>query len=129
MGDWIQYAAATSARRRITTVWTRYRWKTLAIMSVLVMQANAMISTEREARFDTDSATIGIDNRCSACISHKLSNFEGPLTPTNRIVKGFGGSITRNVKMGTLKWSWEDDRGVITTFRIPNSYYVPDGKV
>jgi hypothetical protein len=33
------------------------------------------------------------------------------------------------VQIGTIQWSWEDDRGVIFTFQIPNSYYVPDGKV
>ena len=81
-------------------------------------------------RFDTDSDDIGIDNRCSACISHVESDyFEGPLRKSDRVVKGFGGSRTRNVKIGTLKWSWEDGQGVTTTFRIPNSYFVPGGKV
>ena len=31
--------------------------------------------------------------------------------------------------MGTIKWKVEDDSGKVNTFRIPNSYYVPDGGV
>ena len=31
--------------------------------------------------------------------------------------------------MGTIKWKVEDDSGKVHTFRIPNSYYVPDGGV
>ena len=34
-----------------------------------------------------------------------------------------------NIKIGTLKRSWENDEGIITTFLIPNSYYVLKGKV
>ena len=118
-------------RRIILATHMQYRRTSTALlaMTVLAMQANATITSGRETRFDTDSADIGIDNRCSACISHKASDFEGELLPCNRVVKGFGGSRTTNIKTGTLKWSWEDDHGMVTTFRIPNSYYVPDGKV
>ena len=31
--------------------------------------------------------------------------------------------------MGTIKWSWLDDKGMVTTHRIPNSYYTPEGVV
>jgi hypothetical protein len=48
-------------------------------MSVLAMQAHVTVMSERETHFDTDSANIGIDNRCSACISHVESDFEGLL--------------------------------------------------
>ena len=34
-----------------------------------------------------------------------------------------------NVTMGTIKWKVEGDSGKVHTFRIPNSYYVPDGGV
>lgn len=132
LGDWIlvQTKPSNCRRRRIIATAYRYRRTTQFVaMSVLAMQAYATVSTERETCFDTDSSDIGIDNRCSACISHVESDFEGPLVHCNRVVKGFGGSRTRNVKMGTLKWIWEDDQGVATTFRIPNSYYVPNGGV
>ena len=135
LGEWIERIAATprgTRRRRIQGAVRRHcrtTCKVMAMSAVLAMQANATISTEREVRFDTDSELVGIDNRCSACISHDPNDFDGPLEPSNRIVKGFGGSRTTNIKVGTLKWSWEDDQGIVTTFRIPNSYYVPEGKV
>ncbi len=132
LGDWIQVQTKPSKSRRRHIMATAYRYRRttqFVAMSVLAMQAHATVSTKRETRFDTDSADIGIDNRCSACISHVESDFEGPLVHCNRVVKGFGGSRTRNIKMGTLQWSWEDDQGDATTFRIPNSYYVPDGGV
>jgi hypothetical protein len=76
-------------------------------MSVLAMQANATITSEREVHFDTDSVNIGIDNRCSACISHEASDFEGehpPLQPhCSRALADRG---LTNVRIGTLKWSW-----------------------
>jgi len=98
-------------------------------MTVLAMQANATIATERKTQFDTDSETIGIDNRCSGCISHVKEDFVGKLRPTDRVVKGFAGTRTTNVQVGTLRWSWEDELGRKHTFTIPNSYYVPDGRV
>jgi hypothetical protein len=98
-------------------------------MTVLAMQANATIATERKTQFDTDSETIGIDNRCSGCISHVRDDFVGELRRTDRVVKGFAGTKTTNVQVGTLRWSWEDELGRKHTFTIPNSYYVPDGRV
>ena len=133
VGDWIERVASSPShtrRRRILRTVTRHRCTTrIMAMSVLAMQANATISTERESHFDTDSGLVGIDNRCSACISHEPSDFDGPLEKSNLIVKGFGGSRATNIKVGTLRWSWEDDHEAITTFHIPNSYYVPEGKV
>jgi hypothetical protein len=106
----------------------RPRGTTLA-MSVLAMQAHATVAMERQTTFDTDAETIGIDNRCSGCISHIREDFVGELRPSNRVVKGFAGSRTTNVQVGTLRWSWEDEMGKKHTFTIPNSYYVPDGQV
>ena len=39
--------------------------------------------------FDTDSRPIGIDNRCSACISHKKEDFVGELKSTKKTIRGF----------------------------------------
>jgi hypothetical protein len=72
---------------------------------------------------------VGIDNRCSGCISHVREDFIGLLQPTRRVIKGFGGSRMMNVSIGTLRWSWEDDQGRHHAFDIPNSYYVPDGHI
>ena len=56
------------------------------------------------ASFDTDSGPVGIDNQCSGCKSNKSSDFDGELRPVKRVIKGFGGSRTYNVMMGTIKW-------------------------
>ena len=56
------------------------------------------------ARFDTDIGQIEIDNRASACISHKISDFAGTLQKVNRTIKGFGGARTYDIMKGTLVW-------------------------
>jgi len=81
----------------------------------------------RETRFDSDSARVGIDNRCSACISHDINDFES-VHECNKVIKGFGGSKDTAVKTGTLVWNLEDDQGMVHKLRIPNSYYAPNGQ-
>ena len=106
----------------------RTRNNTFYALSVMALQTNAGKYTN-QVRFDTDSAPIGIDNRCSACISHVAQDFIGPLRDSGRTIKGFAGSRTKGVKVGTLVWKWEDNDGKLSKFTIPNSYYVPEGKV
>jgi len=64
--------------------------------SMLAWSAVAMLATQttqsRHIMFDIDSNPIGIDNRCSACISHCLENFVDPPVPTDCVIKCFGGS-------------------------------------
>ena len=56
-----------------------------------------------------------MDNRCSGCISNDINDFVGTMTDSDRVIKGFGGELIRDVKIGTLKWSWRNDEGKITT--------------
>ena len=76
---------------------------------------------QRSVKMDCDSKLIGIDNRCSACIT----DFQGPVLKVNRSIKGFGGQRVTDIYTGTIKWAWHDDEGRKHTFVIPNSYYVP----
>ena len=78
--------------------------------------------------FDSDAKAIGINNRYSACISHDISDFVGPMLKSDKVISAFGGRQQMKVYKGTIAWSWTDDDGVQTKFRIPNSYYVPEGK-
>jgi hypothetical protein len=60
------------------------RTKLTMITAILVMQAVTAMPTNtgkhvNMTNFDTDLETIGIDNRCTACISHKIEDFIGPL--------------------------------------------------
>lgn len=37
-------------------------------------------------RVDTDSEAVGVDNRATARISHKIGDLVGPLADTNRVI-------------------------------------------
>lgn len=66
---------------------------TFLVQAALAMQAtkatNITPRYENVLTCDTDSASIGVDNRCTACISHIIDDFEGPLTDSGRVIKGF----------------------------------------
>jgi hypothetical protein len=36
-------------------------------------------SHDNTVTFDTDSSPVGVDNRCTGCISNRIEDFEGPL--------------------------------------------------
>ena len=92
----------------------------------LACSVKQIASKERIVKFDTDAKPIGVDNRCSACISPYVEDFIRPLEDTNKTIKGFAGAQTNNPKTGTLRWQWLDDKGRMHPFEIPNSYYVPE---
>ena len=98
------------------------RWIAMVTMTSPVAKQSP---SEREVFFDTDSGPVGIDNRCSVCISHRIDDFNGPLRDTKRAIKGFGGTRTTSIKVGTIIWKWADDEGKVHKFVIPNSLYVP----
>ena len=127
-----QYSTTVRTERRMSNKRRvrgrpRRKGRTLTCSAVMVFAAAA--KSTPSTTFDTDSGQVGIDNRASGCFSHVIEDFVGPMRECNKVVKGFGGSRTSNVKMGTLKWSWDDDNGIRTTHMIPNSYYSKDGGV
>ena len=55
--------------------------KAMAILSAVAMTTEIYGGkSARKVKLDTDSFEIGIDNRCSACISHEIDDFIGPMT-------------------------------------------------
>ena len=112
---------------------TRYYSASRIAMSVLAMSTGEYrynhYREQRIAHFDTDAEAIGIDNRCSACISHRIEDFIDNPVESKRTIKGFGGTKVENIMRGTIKWEWLDDEGKKHRFIIPNSYYVPSGSV
>ena len=58
----------------------------------LTWPVKQIASEERMVKFDTDAKPIGVDNRCSACISPHIEDFIGPLEDTNKTIKGFTGA-------------------------------------
>ena len=124
------YADTRRHRIAIRKVQSKFQ-REIIVNEILSMQATNYAGERMYANtttFNTDSARIGIDNRCSACISHDINDFDGPVTKVNRSIKGFGGERVMNVYRGTIVWKWQDNDGVPHKFRIPNSYYVPEGK-
>ena len=111
---------------------TRQRPNTLLriyVASLLVMSASGRPrQVEEGGPFDTDSGLIGIDNRCTGCITNIRSDIPGELRECSRAIKGFGGIRHFKVWIGTIQWTWDDDNGKSHTFNIPNSFYVPEGK-
>jgi hypothetical protein len=97
-------------------------------MSVVASQSADGVNAEWQVRFDTDSHSIGIDNRCSKFISPDPLDFIGKVENTNRTITGFGGSKVTGLKRGTIRWHWEDDTGQVHQFDIPGLYYVPNAK-
>ena len=60
------------------------------------------IHWEQKTNFNLDSFDIGIGNRCSGCISSNPADFIGSLCDSGRTIKGFMGTKTTNIKVGTL---------------------------
>jgi len=68
--------------------------------------------SSRTVLFDSYAKAIGIDNRCSACISHDINDFVGPVLKSDKVISAFGGRQQMKVYKGTIAWSWTDDEGV-----------------
>jgi hypothetical protein len=48
--------------------------------------------------------------------------------PGRKVIKGFHGSKTTEVMTGTILWKWLDSNGLEHEFKIPGSYFIPEGK-
>jgi hypothetical protein len=100
--------------------------------AAVAVQANGVQSNyylETMVIFDTDLVPVGVDNRCTGCISNRIEDFEGPMIESNRAIKGFGGSRTTGIMIGTLAWRWMDNAGREHKFLIPKSFHVKGGNV
>ena len=98
-------------------------------MAVLAMASPNSLQRTEGSPYDSDSRLVGVDNRCSGCITHQRSDIPGTLKECNRVIKGFGGTRQFSIWTGTIHWTWDDDEGKPHTHVIPNSFYIPQGKV
>ena len=55
--------------------------RTLAYTAIIAMTTQQNYNVSEAIPFDTDSQMIGVDNRCSACITHVRADMPGDLTP------------------------------------------------
>jgi len=71
-----------------------------AILALQVLALMAMgVHQLGQAHFDTDSHSISIDNCCSACISHNITNFVNTPRPISGFIKGFWGHTHKMSKL------------------------------
>ena len=103
--------------------------RVIAYTTLVIHQTEHALAARITPSWGDQNNIVGIDNRCSGCISHKACDFIGELKDCKRNIKGFGGTRNFSIKIGTIKWHVEDDLGKIHKFVIPNSYYIPEGGV
>jgi hypothetical protein len=54
-------------------------------MAVIAMESTGKDKPRSQpVQFDTDSMTVGVNNRCTACISDRREHFVGELTPNHQ---------------------------------------------
>ncbi len=92
-------------------------------MAIIAMKAKQTHQDE-VLMFDTDDKAIRIDNYASY-ISNDKRDFITPLKKVNKKLKGFGGTLSE-ICSGTIKWSIEDDDGVLQDIVSPNGLYVKE---
>ena len=79
-------------------------------------------ATTKDLGYDTDSFLIAVDNCCSKCITNSMSDFVGEPKKIDKQVRGIGGDV-QVTYVGTVRWSIEDDDGMVHSFTIPETYY------
>jgi hypothetical protein len=92
-------------------------------MTAIIAMKAKQTHQDEVAMFDTDAKAIRIDNCESYCISNDKRDFITPLKKVNKKLKGLGGTLSE-IYSGTIKWSIEDDDGVLHDIVIPNGLYV-----
>jgi len=90
----------------------------------LTFQANHSTHTSG-FQYDTDSFLLGIDNHASASMTNTEDDFVGPTKTVDIKIKGIKGYLN-TAKVGTVRWTLQDDQGRNHQFNIPGTYLVPD---
>jgi hypothetical protein len=98
----------------------RQRHKLYARLAAFMSHAD----TDDGSTFDTDSYPIAVDAGASKCMTNNKGDFIGTPVQVHMDIHGLG-RITATLK-GTVRWSIEDDQGIVEHFDIPDTYYCPD---
>jgi hypothetical protein len=91
----------------------------------LTFQANHSTHNTTGLQYDTDSFLLGIDNHASASMTNTEDDFVGPTKTVDIKIKGIKGYLS-TAKVGTVRWTLQDDQGRNHQFNIPGTYLVPD---
>ncbi|CAB9505787.1 unknown protein [Seminavis robusta] len=95
-----------------------------ALQFIAFSLSNQNNQSAEDHQYDADSVLIAIDNCSSRCITNCMKDFIGKPTKVQVKVQGIGGTVTATYK-GTVRWSIEDDDGMVHHFLIPDTYYNP----
>lgn len=60
------------------------------VMALVVVMRISMSNKAHDITFDTDTHTIGVDKRCTACILQVATDFIGELRKCKKTIKVFG---------------------------------------
>ena len=75
-------------------------------------------------RFDTDSKPLGVDSGATTSMTNNKRDYvPGTMRRINTPVIGIG--TTKAVWKGTVRWSFQDDKGVPFEFELHDVLYVP----
>jgi len=101
--------------------------------TLLTTQPNIGMSMMRPSRlkpatFDSDSYPILIDNCSTACITNNVNDFIGDTKDIQAMVTVIGGQRSI-IKIGTVKWSIEDDQGRTHQFKTEDTFYAHDAPI
>ena len=82
--------------------------------------------TGNQARFDSDSFIIGVNNHASTTIYNKRLHFISDFyTLQHQHIKGISGQIAIKGR-GTVIWNTEDYEGMVHTLDIKDTLYFPE---
>ena len=86
---------------------------------------SAKVGQHHQAKFDTDSYSILIDNCASRSITNDSSDFIDEPRKIRGVLTGLGSTVSVKSK-GTVKWHIEDDNGKVHNVIVPNTLYIPN---
>lgn len=116
--------AIVMLKRRVKSIMAIAAYMSTQAVALRTM-ANQFAPRDMDHSYDTDSYLLGIDNHASYCMTPNINDFISPPKPSRTKIKGIAGYLT-STRVGTVKWSWEDDGGSVHHFLIPNCYLIPN---
>ena len=82
------------------------------------------------ATWDTNSSSMVCDNSANVHICNDRKMFVGDLSPvTNHKVATIGGKGHQPSGLGTVRWSWRDDKGTLHEYLVENVLYFPQSPI
>jgi hypothetical protein len=78
-----------------------------------------------DIQYNTDSFLLGVDNHATAPMTNTKDDFVQPTKTVDIKIKGINGYLS-TAKVGTVRWTLQDNQGRNHQFNIPGAYLVPN---